>query len=782
MIAILVVQSAALCAQNPKAKLSGKVTSKWTGEGLIGVTVFVPSLGLGTTTGVEGKYELEMPLGTFTITYSRVGLTKVEKRIDFIKDKKLDFEMSEKTLQLDEFVLFSERADANVKSLDVGKNTLSIEKINTLPPFMGEPDVIKSLMLLPGVSTVGEGASGFNVRGGGIDQNLILQDGGLLFNSSHVFGFFSAFNPLVVKNATLYKSGIPAGYGGRLSSLLDVELRNGSYRDYNVSGGVGLISSKLAIDGPIIKDKVSLLVGGRIFYTDWLLNRVDNINVKNSSASFHDFNVKVSYLINDKSELSYSGYTSKDGFSFASDTTFNWQTTNHVLQWDHAFSERLSLNSAIVAGQYSYDIQNSEDISAFRIDSDIKYKSLKSSAVYRLNANHKLNFGVEGILYNFSPGKQRALSENSGVEFKELEEEKSIESAIFIEDEIKINEKLSIKPGIRFSRFDNIGPGSDFIYGNGDSKSNSNIIDTIFYDNGESIASYQGFEPRIVLNYTLNDQNSIKLSYNRTRQYLHLISNTAAATPTDFWKTSNKYIEPEIGDQYSIGFFRNWNDNAIESSIEVYSKSASNILDYKDGAVLLMNENIESALIPGTSRAYGVELFINKKSGLTTGWLSYTYSRSFRTVNGVYDDERINQGNQYAANYDKPHDVTLAINHKASPIVELGMNATYSTGRPLTVPLSAYNVSNLTGVANFSLRNQDRIPDYYRLDLSLTIKSKPKIDRKWSYNWTFSIYNVLGRKNAYSVFFKNNQGAPPTAYKLSVLGHAFPSLTFNFKF
>ncbi|SMD36911.1 TonB-dependent Receptor Plug Domain [Reichenbachiella faecimaris] len=771
-----------LFSQSYKAKLAGRVTSNWTGEGLVGVNVYIPSLKKGTITDANGNYEITIPLGTFVIEYSRVGLGKQEAKIDFLKDRTLNLEMSEKTLELDEFVIYSEKADANVKSLDVGKNSLSIEKINSLPSFMGEPDVIKSLMLLPGVSTVGEGSSGFNVRGGGIDQNLVLQDGGLLFNSSHVFGFFSSFNPLVVKNATLYKSGIPSSYGGRLSSLLDVELRDGSYRKYNVSGGVGLVSSKLALDGPIIKDKISVLLGGRVFYTDWLLKRVNNIDVKNSSASFQDFNAKVSYLVNDNCQISYSGYLSGDGFSFASDTTFSWQTANHVLKWNQMFSEKISLNTTALIGKYSYQIENESTVNDFRIESEIEYKSLKSSLVYKLGESNTLNFGFETLLYDFSPGERKPLSTSSPVEAKSIEKERSLESSIFLEDQIKINNKLSIRPGIRFSRFDNFGAGSDFIYGVGDSKNNANIIDTVYYDKGETIASYQGFEPRVVLNYTIDDFNSIKMSYNRTRQYLHLISNTAAATPTDFWKTSNKYIKPEIGDQYSIGFFRNWSNNAIESSVELYRKKADNILDYKDGAVLLMNENIESELIPGSSEAYGVEIFVNKKIGLTTGWISYTYSRTYRTVSGEYDDEKINLGNRYPANYDKPHDITMAINHKFSPIVEVGTNFTYSTGRPLTVPLSAYNVANLTGVANFSLRNQDRIPDYYRLDVSMTIKSKPRINRKWDYSWTFSIYNLLGRRNAYSVFFINKLGVPPKAYKLSVLGHAFPSLTFNFNF
>ncbi|MFY0651407.1 MAG: TonB-dependent receptor [Cyclobacteriaceae bacterium] len=765
---------------NSMVALTGEVTSKWTGETIVGVNVFFPSLERGVATNTEGKYKISVPRGTFSVEFRRVGLQTVTMSLDILNDQVLNVEMMESTKNLNELIIYSEKADANVKSLDVGKNILDIEKINSLPSFMGEPDLVKSLILLPGVSTVGEGASGFNVRGGGIDQNLILQDDALILNSSHVFGFFSVFNPLLVKNATLYKSNMPVSYGGRLSSVLDVELKEGDYQKHNVSGGIGLISSKLAVDGPIIKDKLSFVVGGRVSYSDWLLRRAEDVNLKKSSAAFNDFNLKLSLIVDEKNKIWYSGYRSEDGFSFASDTTFSWYTTNHALAWSHLFSDSFSVKTSLVTGAYSYNIKDEKGVNSFKIDSKIKYQNLKFTGQLGLYKNNRLLFGLESYIYNFYPGNQFPLSETSGVESLDIEKEKSIEGAIFLEDEITLNDRLSIKAGLRFSGFSNLGPGTDYIYENGQSRTQSTITDTVYYANGEKIASYLGPEPRLAINYSLNQNSSIKASFNRNRQYLHLISNTTASTPTDFWKTSNKYLEPEVNDQISLGYFRNFVNNTIETSVELYHKSASNILDYKDGSVLLMNTNIETDLIPGTAEAYGFELFMNKKAGALTGWMSYTFSRTFREVNGIHDDEVINQGNRYPANYDKPHDFTLALNYKTSPIVDFGINFTYNTGRPVTVPLSAYNISNLSGIANFSLRNQRRIPDYHRLDLSMTMKSKPKIDRKWNYSWTFALYNVYGRKNAYSVFFKNEFGSPPQAYKMSVLGSIFPSIMLNF--
>ncbi|MDA0195014.1 MAG: TonB-dependent receptor plug domain-containing protein [Bacteroidetes bacterium] len=664
----------------------------------------------------------------------------------------------------------------------MGKNTLSIESIRKLPSFLGEVDVVKGLISLPGVSTVGEGASGFNVRGGGVDQNLILQDGALIFNPSHVFGFFSAFNPEMVKNATLYKSGIPASYGGRLSSVLDVELKEGNLQEYHVDGGLGLISSKLIVNGPIIKNKMSFIIGGRMSYSDWLLDKAKDINVKNSSASFRDFNSKITYLPGNKDKISYSNYLSHDSFSFASDTLFEWNTTNHILTWDHIFTDKLFSQTYLVAGRYNYSIRDDEGFNSFVVKSKINYQAFKTNFEYDVNDRYKLHAGGDVNLFQFEPGKQFPIGESSGVESLQLEHEKSVEAGLFIENEYQLHKAISIKAGLRYSMFYNRGPGNDFIYAENAPRNNFNITDTVSYSSGDLIKSYKGLEPRITLNYEINLSTSLKLSYNRTRQYLHLITNTTAVTPTDLWKTSNRYIPPEIGDQYSIGLFKNWLSNSIETSVEVYYKNSDNIVDFKNGSKLLMNRNIDADLITGNGKSYGTEFYLNKKIGRLTGWFSYTYSRTFRKIEGQFSEETINNGSYYPANFDKPHDLSLALNYKISHYFEFGSSFTYNSGRPFTVPLSLYGTSNLTSVSNFSQRNEQRIPDYHRLDLSIKINSREMLRRRLKYDVTFALYNVYARKNAYTVFFRNNIGEPPKAYKLSVLGATFPAIIVNFHF
>lgn len=772
-------------AQTPdylvKVKLYGKIINNWTGEPVVGVSVYIESLKQGTNTDDQGNYELALNKGTYNVRFSRVGLKTENEFIDLLQDTRLNVTMNEETYNLEEVSVFSERLDANVQRPDMGKNTISLKELTAIPSFMGEADVVKSLMFLPGVQTVGEGASGFNVRGGGVDQNLILQDGAYIFNSSHVFGFFSTFNPVVVNKATLYKSGLPSRYGGRLSSVLDVELKEGDYDNYEINGGIGLVSSKLSLEGPIVKNKVSAVVASRASYSDWMLGLAQNPDVKNSSAGFYDVNVKVGYRMNANNKLTYSGYLSHDNFALASDTAFSWRTFNHVLQWTHSFSDKMVVVSDLVSGTYDYTIEDSEGINSFDIKSRIEYKTARFNFAYDPTEQLQLTFGAEGNLYDFNPGDRRPLTEESGVKPLTLEEERSLELSGYLESEYALTEKFTVRGGVRFSMFSNIGEGTDYIY-DSPSRRKENIIDTVQYASGETIARYSGFEPRFSLNYSLDGKSSVKASYNRTRQYLHLITNTAAVTPVDLWKTSNRYIEPETADQYSIGYFRNLKNNAIETSVEAYYKTADNIVEFKDGTVLLMNENIEGALINGTSRAYGLEMFVNKKTGRLTGWMSYTYSRIFRKVDGEFDDEKINNGEEYPANNDKPHALSMAVNYKKNPLVQYAANFTYSTGRPATVPLSLYDVTNQTSVFNFSGRNKGRIPDYHRLDLSVTFNSKPRIERKWTLSWTFAVYNVYGRKNAYSVFYENLYGSPPKAYKLSVLGSAFPSVTLNFKY
>lgn len=781
LLYFLLLFSSGILAQGKFVEVIGYVKN-WKHEPAIGVNVYIEALQIGTATDIDGFFRMKVPVGQHKFRFSSVEHQTETKIVDVSRDQqRIDAYLQDNSQTLEAVMVFSESQDAKMRSLDVGKNTLSIDKINSLPSFMGEADVIKGLILLPGVSTVGEGSSGFNVRGGGVDQNLILQDGAIIFNPSHVFGFFSAFNPLIVSDATLYKSGIPASYGGRLSSVLTVETKEGNYNNYKAKAGVGLVSTKFAAEGPIVKDKLSFLIGTRTSYSDWMFKLAKSKDFENSNASFWDNNIKLSWLVDDKNKLSYSGYYSKDGFSFSSDTAFHWYTYNNSLTWKHLLSEANSLDVIMVNGQYGYTINDDAGFDAFEINSRIGYNSLKSQLNIEPSKGKRFVMGVEGTFYQFQPGEQIPLKSGSGIEYLKIENERSLEIGTFAEGDFTISPKFSFRAGLRYSAFANFGSGIDYLFADGQPMIIENVIDTIEYGPGEVIKWYKGFEPRFNLTYLVTSKSSIKLSYNRQRQYLHLISNTAAVTPTDFWKTSNRYIEPEIGDQFNLGYFHNFSNNSIESSVEIYYKTAKNILDFRDGSTLLMNKYIESALLSGMGEAYGMELYVNKKLGKTTGWVGYTYSRTLRKVNGEFDEDKISKGNWYSSNYDKPHDLTMALNYDPNPLVTYGLNFSYSTGRPVTVPLGYYDNGNLSNVFYYSSRNSERIPDYHRLDASVTVKSKPKPDQLWKLSWTFSIYNVYGRKNAYSVFFENQYGSLPKAYKLSVLGAAFPSLTINFE-
>ncbi|MBU2912822.1 TonB-dependent receptor [Reichenbachiella agariperforans] len=783
MLVLFTVSSSFSQNKDPyKATLSGHIKSAYTGLDVIGATVYLESVQKGTATDVEGNFKIVVPKGLFKVRFSSVNMKTQIIEIDLIKDVNIEVELREEVLNLNEVTVFAEKQDANVKSLDVGKNELDINKINSMPAFMGEPDVVKSLMLLPGVSTVGEGASGFNVRGGGVDQNLILQDGALIFNPSHVFGFFSVFNPAVVKSASLYKNGMPAQYGGRLSSVLDVELQEGDFNEYKGEVGLGLVASKLALQGPIVKQKVSFLIGGRASYSDWLLNRAKDLELRQSSAMFQDMNAKLAYMVNDKNKISYSGYYSRDGFKFAAESDFEWSMMNHVVKWSHIFSDRADLDVNFVVGNYTSLVKENDQNIRYDVTSIIDYQKMSVKYSYLINERHSLNAGLESTYYQFQPGNRDVITENTSLTDLNIEKEKSIETGIYLEDDFTVNSSLSIRAGLRFSHFVNLGPGIDYLYGANDSRKENNITDTVYYDNGEQIASYQGLEPRVTVNYELTPTSSIKMGYNRTRQYLHMISNTAAVSPYDIWKTSNYYIPPEIGDQLSLGYFRNFRENQYETSVEVYYKHGTDVTDFKNGKDLFMNTNLEADLLTGESNSYGIEFFVNKKMGKLTGWMSYTYSRSFRKVEGENDDETISNGDWYPSNYDKPHDFTTAINYQSTPLVSFSINFTYSTGRPVTAPELNYNVGNLTYVNSYSLRNELRIPDYHRLDISMNLKTKPQVERWWRASWTFAVYNVYGRKNAFSVYYKNEVGSPPSAYKLSVLGSAFPSIMLNIEF
>ena len=782
---LIVIGKAQKPVKGDNATLSGYIKEAKTGLDIIGSTVYVEELKKGTISNRYGYYSLTMPVGNYHIAYSYIGLKKEIKQIVLNASGTFDIELSEDPFQIEEVTITGEAADVNISGIQMSTIKLNMKTIETMPAFLGEVDVIRSLTLLPSVSTIGEGASGFNVRGGDIDQNLILLDDAPIFNSSHVFGFFSVFNPDAVKNVTLYSGGIPAQYGGRLSSILDIKQNEGNLKELTGKGGIGLISSRLAIEAPIVKDKCSFLIAGRSSYSDWMLQKVPDMNVRNSAVSFYDATAKINYAFNDKNKLSLSTYLSDDKFRFGPDTTYNWGTANAVLKYNHTWGDKLFSDVTAVYSNYYYKVDNQAEVNAYELKYGIEYKSLKTDFTY-LSQKHQLDFGASIIWYGFQPGSLIPALESSSINPVYIEEEQSREMAVYINDEYKISSRITLMYGLRYSLFHNLGPADVYMYQDNIPKNKMTILDTLNFSTGEVIETYGGLEPRVSIKLGLGSYSSLKISYNRMRQYISLISNTAAITPIDIWKTSNKHIKPQTGDQVIIGYYKNFAENSIETSIETYYKKIDNLLEYKDGANLLLNETLEADLLQGKGRAYGVELLAKKKTGRLTGWGSYAYTKSERLVNGEFPEEQINFGEYYPSNYDKPHNVKIVGNYRITQRWSFAANFTYGTGRPFTAPYSKYKINNklfedLT-VANFSQRNQYRIPDYHRLDISVTLSQGHKKYRKWKGSWTFSIYNVYGRKNAYSVFFQDVYGAPPMPYKLSILGVPFPSLTYNFTF
>lgn len=762
----------------PTATLSGYIKDGQDGETIIGATVYSLENEKGITSNDQGYFNLELPIGLQRIKVSFIGFADEIREINLSSDGTIDVELFEGSVKLESVIVTGVAPDQNVRSLDMGVEKLNIETIKKMPSLLGEADVVRSLVLLPGVSTVGEGAAGYNVRGGSVGENLILQDGAEVFNSSHLFGFFSAFNPDMVRNVTLYKGGnVPANMGGRLSSVLDVQLKEGNYKKIEGNGGIGLMTSRLSLEGPIITDKTSFLIGGRISYSDWLLNRFDDIDLKNSSASFHDANIKISHEINANNKVFLSGYTSKDKFSLASDTIFNYGTDLASAKWNHLFSPKVFLSSTVAIGNYSYDVQDNQGLNQFTLNSSINYQSGETVLDVDLNDKNKFTVGAKVTAYQNAQGDFKPADGSFNLDPVTIPLEKAIESAVFIADSWEVTNGISLSLGLRYSNWRNIGPGDVYTYEDGVPMTPASIIDTVSYGSGENIQTYGGFEPRASVRFSLNQSTSFKVSYNKMRQYMHLVSNTVAVTPIDVWQMSNQHIRPAVADQYSVGLFKNFSNNTIETSVEYYYKSTQDILDFKNGAKLLLNETLETDLLQGEGRARGVEFLIRKKEGRVTGWMSYTYSRTELKAISEFDQETVNQGKWYAANYDKPHDLTFVIDYKIGKRVSFNANFTYSTGRPITAPTSSYAIGQLRSLADFSERNQFRIPDYHRLDVAVTVGRGFKKSRKYKSEWNIAIYNLYGRKNPYSIYFDESSNAN----KLSILG-TVPSVTYNFTF
>jgi hypothetical protein len=784
LVLFLLIFSTSLAAQ-PKYTLSGYLKDIQSGEELIGATIYVEEIKSGTVTNVYGFYSLSLPAGTYTVTFNYLGFVAQTQSFELNEDITFNLELSPDNKLLEVVEISAEKANQNVSSLETGVQRMDAQKVKDIPQFMGEVDIIRSIQLLPGVSTVGEGATGFNVRGGNVDQNLILLDEAAVFNSSHLFGFFSIFNADAVKDLTLYKGGIPARYGGRLSSVLDVRQREGNMKEFGGSAGIGLVSSRLMLEGPLKKDRASFMIAGRRSYGDIFLPLFGD-ELADNRLYFYDINAKVNYIIDDNNRLFLSGYTGADRFRFGDSFTSFWGNTTATLRWNHLFSKKLFSNFTGIYSDYTYELGVPTGAQAFNWRAGIRNYNLKADFSYFPNINNTIEYGVNATFYRFTPGRAEGVGDGSIFNVIEVGRENAVELAGYISNKQSITDQLSIQYGLRYSHFLNVGSRDIFVYDNGVPDSPNNIIDTLNFDRGEVIADYGGFEPRLAINYTFNPRASVKASYNRTIQYIHLVSNTTAATPLDIWTPAGKYIDPAVADQVSLGYFRNFKDNTYEASVEVYYKRFENLLDYRDGAQLLLNQALETELLQGEGRAYGMEMQVQKVKGQLTGWVSYTLSRSEIKVDGINNSEF------YPTNWDKTHDVTVVGMYDLNPKWRFGATFTFMTGRPITYPDSRFVFENII-VPNFRNRNGARTPAYHRLDLSATLTPQRKKDKvlffinrppSWESSWTFSLYNVYARRNPYSVFFRQDQDNPQVteAFQLSIFGSIIPGITYNLNF
>ncbi len=748
--------------------VSGYVRDAESGEELIGATILVKELNKGVVTNAYGFYSLTIPLQKVIIRFSYIGYSPENIEVEITSGKRLDVELHPKNTELEEVVVKLEKGDHNIRSSEIGIEKIDITGIKLIPVIFGEQDVLKSIQLLPGVATAGEGSTGFHVRGGSSDQNLVLLDEAPVYNTSHLLGFFSVFNSDAIKNAELNKGIMQANYGGRASSVFDIQMKEGNMKEYDVSGGIGLISSRLTVEGPIIQDRSSFIVSGRRTYADMFLAFSGDGGMKNTSLYFYDLNVKTNYIVNEKNRVYLSGYFGRDYFLFDDRFGFNWGNATTTLRWNHLFNDKLFLNSSLIYSDYDYEV--GLEMSDFRIDiqSSIVDVNWKEDFQFYLNPQNTLKFGFNLIYHKFYPGEATSTNDEFSTE-KIIDEKNALEHGFYALNDHQISKRIKINYGIRLSGFQTIGPGTEYSF-----DQFGEIVDSSHYDSWEKIKRYNfNLEPRISASCVLTPTSSIKAGYARNYQYLHMLSNSTSSSPTDLWISSSTNVEPQIIDHISLGYFRNFKNNRLKTSVEFYYKDMQNLIDYKNGAEITMNELVESELVFGKGRAYGMELKIEKTSGKLTGWLGYTLARTERSFDDIQDS-------WYPAKYDRMHDISIVASYKLSDKLILSGTWIYYTGNAVTYPTGKYKVEDFI-INLYSERNQERMPDYHRLDLGLTWQRK-KTD-KFESSWNFSIYNAYARKNAYSISFRQNADNPQytEAVKMSLFS-IVPSVTYNFKF
>ncbi|WP_435181565.1 TonB-dependent receptor [Cellulophaga omnivescoria] len=747
---------------------------------LADVTIYVKNKNIGVSTNSKGYYKLELPKGINLIEVSSIGVKKQVKRVLLFNDGNLNFNLLEDVEELDEIVLDGEQ-DQNLEETLMGTSEVDSEESKNIPLVLGERNILKVATTLPGITTAGEGATGFNVRGGKTDQNLILLDNAVIYNPSHFFGIFQALNPFTTKSLKVYKGSIPSEFGGRLSSVFDIKSKESNVNDFKGEASIGPITNNIAVEIPVIKDKSSLMLGGRSTYSDWVLKSLNDDNLSKSKANFYDLIGKYNYKINDNNDLKATAYYSKDVFSITSDSLYSYNNTLFSLSWDNKINSKNLGSLSLFNTNYGFNIDyEGETNNDFTFDYGIRETGFKYKIIYLYNNKHKFNYGITSKLYNVTPGNKQPIGEDSDVETVSLDKEKGVESAIFLADDFEVNNKLMFNLGVRYSTFTALGRNTTRVYREGEPKSDETVEEEINFGNNEKVKTYGGIETRIAARYLLKNNLSIKGSYNKMYQYIHTLSNNTTGSPIDTWKLSDYNIKPQKAEQFTLGLYKNIDGNDYEISLEGYYKLSKNVPDFKTGAQLNLNENIETEILQGKGKAYGVEFLVRKNSGDVNGWLSYTYSKSLIQLNSKYPEEQVNGGDYFPANYDKPNNFNLVSNYKVTRRFSFSGNFTYQTGRPVTYPTGnfTYQGSNYT---TYSERNKFRIPDYYRLDLSFNVEGNHKLKKIGHSFWNISIYNVLGRNNPYSVYFVTDNGEVK-AYKSSIFSIPIPTITYNIKF
>ncbi len=758
-----------LISAQQKYTISGTVKDSSNGESVIGSSIWIPEAKTGVNTNTYGFYSITLPAGKYSLVVSYIGKQSKTISVNLQKNERINIDLGERAVSLEGVEISAQKADKNVTSTGMSTDHLDMEQIKAIPVLFGEVDILKTITLLPGVMSAGEGNTGFYVRGGGSDQNLVLLDEATVYNASHLLGFFSVFNADAIKDLNLIKGGIPAEYGGRLASVLDVHMIDGNSKKFTVKGGVGLIASRLTIEGPLVSDRGSFLISGRRTYADLFLKAFGNTaQIRSSSLYFYDFNVKANYRFTDKDRVYLSGYFGRDVFGLSGSFGINWGNATGTLRWNHIFNDKLFSNTSLIVSDYQYNISITSGSTNFGITSGVRDYTLKEAFEYYLNDKNKIKFGFQSTYHVFTPGTVSSGG-SSFIKDLNIDNKYAVESAVYISNEQTLTPKLSVNYGLRFVVFDQIGPSTIFKY-----DSTGAITDTTKFSTHKIIQQYGSLEPRAAIRYTLNKTSSLKASYTRTSQFVQLLSNTTASTPTDLWVPSSTIIKPQLCDQYALGYFKNFRDNMFETSIEVYYKDMQNQIDYKPGADIVLNPVVESQLYFGKGRSYGTEFLIKKSEGKFTGWVAYTLSRTERQF------QYINNNSWYPAKQDRTNDISTVLMYNLGKKWTFGAVWVYATGNAVTFPVAQYQYEGHV-ISYYSDRNGYRMPAYHRLDLSATLHRPKK--KNYEAEWDFSIYNVYDRHNAYAIQFEQNPNNPAQtqAVKTWLFG-TIPSVTYNFKF